>query len=256
MLHQQKLLALLVRETKFRLSSPTLVQRSAWVSLCAGEETSFWLPISVFPGCSFSSFQMERTQKKLKQMNYEINLDLEVHSQQYVDHAKIDRLLFIAKHSSSLQIDAYKLALQEIEKSFDIEKYTSTLTKLNQLLEQKKLPQVDTDLEWISKRSQSISEERHRLDQELASYRSNLIKESIRMGQNDLGEHFYRVGDLTSALKCFINTRDYLTSPMHIVDMCCRVVEVHAVYIGQYGSRRASEYWGLFVQGKTGYQYS
>jgi COP9 signalosome complex subunit 1 len=165
-------------------------------------------------------------QKKLKQMDMEMNIDLDVYSQQYEGHAKIDRLLFVAKHSTSLQIDAYKLALEEIEKSFDIEKYQSTVSKLNQLLEQQNSNLVDMDLMWISQRSQSISEERQRLEQELASYKSNFIKESVRMGQTELGEHYYRAGELTSALKCFVNTRDYLTSPLHIVDMACRVIEV------------------------------
>jgi COP9 signalosome complex subunit 1 len=55
------------------------------------------------------------------------------------------------------------------------------------------------------------------------------------MGQNELGEHFYRNGDLNSALKCYTNTRDYLTNPAHIVEMCVRILEV-SMELKQYHS--------------------
>jgi hypothetical protein len=35
-----------------------------------------------------------------------------------------------------------------------------------------------------------------RLESELHGYKTNLIKESIRMGHNDLGDYFYGRGDL------------------------------------------------------------
>ncbi len=39
-----------------------------------------------------------------------------------------------------------------------------------------------------------------RLDNELNGYKSNLIKESIRMGHNDMGDFYYARGDLQVSL--------------------------------------------------------
>lgn len=36
----------------------------------------------------------------------------------------------------------------------------------------------------------------HKLDADLAAYKNQLIKESIRMGNNDLGDFYYSRGDL------------------------------------------------------------
>ena len=51
-----------------------------------------------------------------------------------------------------------------------------------------------------------------KLDADLKNYKSNSIKESIRRGHDDLGDHFLDCGDLTSALKCYSRARDYCTS--------------------------------------------
>ncbi|MCO5576318.1 hypothetical protein L7F22_030127 [Adiantum nelumboides] len=62
---------------------------------------------------------------------------------------------------------------------------------------------------------------------------TNLIKESIRMGHNDLGDFHYGRGDLQLAFKCFVRTRDYCTTSKHIISMCLNVILV-AVNLGQF----------------------
>ena len=46
------------------------------------------------------------------------------------------------------------------------------------------------------------------------------------MGHNDLGDHYYNMGDLSNALKSYMRTRDYCTTPKHVVDMCLAVIRV------------------------------
>jgi COP9 signalosome complex subunit 1 len=38
--------------------------------------------------------------------------------------------------------------------------------------------------------------QQERLEGDLTAYKANLVKESIRMGHNDLGDFFYAAGDL------------------------------------------------------------
>jgi len=52
------------------------------------------------------------------------------------------------------------------------------------------------------------------------------VKESIRMGHNDLGDFHYERGDLNAALKCYVRTRDYCTTSKHIISMCLNVIKV------------------------------
>ena len=91
-------------------------------------------------------------------------------------------MLFIAKRCPSLQIDAYRLALQELrDHSLDHSRYISTATKLNEVLTAQGYPSFSIDSTWVDstqKRAKSLLE---RLDVELKNYKNNLIKESIRV---------------------------------------------------------------------------
>jgi len=42
-----------------------------------------------------------------------------------------------------------------------------------------------------------------------------------------MGEHYYDRGELNSALKCYVRTRDYCTTPQHIIEMCLNVIKVN-----------------------------
>ncbi len=50
--------------------------------------------------------------------------------------------------------------------------------------------------QWVTSQERSSAAKLERLEAELSSAKANLIKESIRMGHNDLGDHFYARGDL------------------------------------------------------------
>jgi len=71
------------------------------------------------------------------------------------------------------------------------------------------------------------------LELELNTHKTNLIKESIRVGHNELGDFFYNRGDLNSALKCYVKSRDYSTTSKHIIQMCLNVIRV-AIEMGNY----------------------
>ncbi len=100
----------------------------------------------------------------------------------YLGHTKVDRLLFIAKRCPYLQIDAYRLALQELrDNSLDHNRYISAATKLNEVLTAQGYPSFSIDNSWVDstqKRAKSLLE---RLEAELKNYKNNLIKESIRV---------------------------------------------------------------------------
>ncbi|KAK1373925.1 hypothetical protein POM88_030118 [Heracleum sosnowskyi] len=77
------------------------------------------------------------------------------------------------------------------------------------------------------------SSELHRGVSELNANRTNLIKESIRMGYNDFGDFYYAHGALGDAFKNYVRTRDYCTTAKHIIHMCLNAILV-SIEIGQF----------------------
>jgi len=86
------------------------------------------------------------------------------------------------------------------------------------------------DSNWIDQRSKKAALKLEKLDSDLKNSKSNSIKESIRRGHDDLGDHYLNCGDLTNALKCYSRARDYCTSGKHVVNMCLNVIKV-SIYL-------------------------
>ncbi|CAG8535831.1 18266_t:CDS:2, partial [Racocetra persica] len=162
------------------------------------------------------------------------NLDLDTYIANYKGHTKVDRLLFIAKRCPPLQIDAYKLALQELrDNSLDHNKYLNTANKLNEVLASQGYPSYPVDNAWVETTQKRAKTTLERLEVELKNFKNNLIKESIRMGHNDLGDHYYHCGNPTNALKCYSRTRDYCTTSKHVIEMCLNVIKV-SIELGNF----------------------
>ncbi len=86
------------------------------------------------------------------------------------------------------------------------------------------LPQFDQA--WVEQRAKKAALKLEKLDTDLKNYKSNSIKESIRRGYDDLGDHYLDCGDLQNALKAYSRSRDYCTSGKHVVNMCLNVIKV------------------------------
>lgn len=86
------------------------------------------------------------------------------------------------------------------------------------------------DSVWIEARAKKGAHKLEKLDNDLKNYRMNSIKESIRRGHDDLGDHYLNCGDLSNALKCYSRARDYCTSGKHVVNMCLNVIKV-SIYL-------------------------
>lgn len=91
------------------------------------------------------------------------------------------------------------------------------------------------DLHWVESKSKKAALKLEKLDTDLKNYKSNSIKESIRRGHDDLGDHYLDCGDLSNALKCYSRARDYCTSGKHVVNMCLNVIKVTFTSLCFYG---------------------
>ncbi|KAI8834300.1 26S proteasome subunit RPN7-domain-containing protein [Chytridium lagenaria] len=156
----------------------------------------------------------------------DVNIDIEGYVSGYSGFQRSCDLNSLRK-CAHLQIDALKLALEETKKStLSTAKYNHIYQTLHALLSSLGSPQVDADLDWLDTTSRHVRTQLEKLEVELKDYKNNLIKESIRMGHQDLGDLYYQAGDFQNSLKSYSRTRDYCTTSKHMVDMCMNAIKV------------------------------
>jgi len=162
-------------------------------------------------------------------------LDLESYAANYQSLAKLYRLLHIAYHCEPLCVEALRMALAYITSStHNTNLYLQIHKKLHEAVNGQRLPDAlalpAVDSQWVDATLKKAAIKLQTLDMDLKNYKSNSIKESIRRGHDDLGDHYLDCGDLTNALKCYSRARDYCTSPKLLVDMCLNVIKV-SIYL-------------------------
>lgn len=168
------------------------------------------------------------------------SMDLEVYSNSYTGLAKLYRLIYIIDHCPSLRLEALKMAISYVMTTYNVNLYQVLHQKLAEVTTSLSVPDVAAastsqdiptiDNMWMETRSKKAALKLEKLDNDLKNYKSNSIKESIRRGHDDLGDHYLDCGDLSNALKCYSRARDYCTSGKHIVNMCLNVIKV-SVYL-------------------------
>ncbi|XP_010523727.1 PREDICTED: COP9 signalosome complex subunit 1 [Tarenaya hassleriana] len=159
-------------------------------------------------------------------------LDIEAYAALYSGRTKIMRLLFIADHcgdNQTMQLEAVRMAYDEIKKGENTQLFRDVVNKINGRLGDK----YDMDSAWCESVDRRADQRKGKLENELSSYRTNLIKESIRMGYNDFGDFYYARGFLGEAFKSYVRTRDYCTTAKHIIHMCANVILV-SIEMGQF----------------------
>lgn len=132
----------------------------------------------------------------------------------YTGAGKLNRLLFVASKSIENKHDALRLAADEIMRST-----SNTALLAHVVAELGTIPgeQLAIYEDWTHDTNQSAKVNLSRLQQELgtikresfisATYKSNLIKESVRIAHNDLAEFYARCGDVNEAMKCNQKTK-------------------------------------------------
>jgi COP9 signalosome complex subunit 1 len=178
----------------------------------------------------------------------EPTLDLESYANSYTGLARLYRLLFIADHCPSLRLESIKMAIHYVmAQTYNVNMYQQLHKKLADLnpsnpAQAPALPDVAAgsasnsldipvyDSQWVEQKTKKAALKLEKLDNDLKNSKSNSIKESIRRGHDDLGDHYLSCGELANALKCYSRARDYCTSGRHVVNMCMNVIKV-SIYL-------------------------
>ncbi|EGE83463.1 COP9 signalosome subunit 1, variant [Blastomyces dermatitidis ATCC 18188] len=150
--------------------------------------------------------------------------DLESYISNYSGRTKFARLYLIGACSTFLSVEALKMAVADAKGGKDVNSYTDAVEALARVAPQD--PEAKLDAAWVDHTSKVVKAETDRLEHELKGYKNNLIKESIRMGNEDLGHHYHRIGDLPNASKAYSRMREYCTTTSHIASMLFKNINV------------------------------
>ncbi|GJP59065.1 hypothetical protein CLOP_g7143 [Closterium sp. NIES-67] len=161
-------------------------------------------------------------------------MDLESYAANYSGHTRIVRLRFIAERcaaigQTAMELEALRMAADELKRGENSAAYKEVVAKIAGRLG----PKYELDQEWVDAVERRAAQKQEKLEMELNGYKTNLIKESIRMGYNDLGDFFYSRGDLQQAFRCYVRTRDYCITSKHTIAMCLNVI-VASVELGHF----------------------
>lgn len=105
------------------------------------------------------------------------DFELESYINNYSGHTKIARLIFIAEHCKSLEADSYKMAIDELKKTMN----TSLLKSVYEKVGDKLGSSHQLDQAALDAVDKKAIQQQERLELELNGYKTNLIKESIRV---------------------------------------------------------------------------
>ncbi|KAG7155570.1 COP9 signalosome complex subunit 1-like [Homarus americanus] len=180
------------------------------------------------------------------------SLDLETYANCYTGLAKLQRLVFIADRCPQLRVEALRMAIQYVQTTYNVNLYTQLHRKMQEAVSganagNASLPDIAggqvgggvvatlpvLDMQWVESRAKKAALKLEKLDTDLKNSKVNSIKESIRRGHDDLGDHYLDCGDLSNALKCYSRARDYCTSFRHIINMCLNVIKV-SIYLNNW----------------------
>ena len=161
------------------------------------------------------------------------------------------RLAHVSTHCPSLARQSLTLAISAAKKGKDVQLYL----RLHDIASRLNFQDLARpDLEWASRQEEANKRELARLEGELRGYKNNLIRESIRMGQEDLATHLLLTGGplpdpanpqsinhsgYNAAYAAFGKMRDYCTTPTHVASMTLRLIHtalLQAVSAQQTGS--------------------
>ncbi|KAI9807025.1 MAG: hypothetical protein M1825_005742 [Sarcosagium campestre] len=151
-------------------------------------------------------------------------LDLEAYIANYEGRTRLRRLLFIGENSTFLSHDALKAAVIEAKQGQDTNLYLEACSLLRKTAPED--ADATPDQAWLEDTVKAASAETERLEFELKGYKNNLIKESIRMGNEELGDQYRRTGALQSSARSYERMRDFCNSPKQVADMCQKLIVV------------------------------
>ncbi|ATZ54385.1 hypothetical protein BCIN_10g03920 [Botrytis cinerea B05.10] len=150
--------------------------------------------------------------------------DLESYIANYKGRTRLERLYLIGITSTFLGVEALKMLIKEAKQGKDVTIYMDGWAAMSRIAPNE--PEAVRDDQWIDATNKSNAAEAASLEAQLKGYKNNLIKESIRMGNEDLGKHYEATGQLALAFEAYSRMRQDISMPRHVIDVSKHIIEV------------------------------
>ncbi|ROT42765.1 COP9 signalosome complex subunit 1 [Sodiomyces alkalinus F11] len=150
--------------------------------------------------------------------------DLELYIQSYTGRTRFERLLTIGRCCIPLCLEALKAAVAEAKRGNDVGRYKEVYECIR--IAAPSSPEGLFDQAWVDRVTRENRAQTHRLEVQLKGYKNNLVKESIRMGNEDLGRHFESIGELASASEAYSRMRPDVSTSKQIEDVGKHLIDV------------------------------
>eukprot|EP01129_Flabellula_baltica_P010667 TRINITY_DN4528_c0_g1_i2.p1 TRINITY_DN4528_c0_g1~~TRINITY_DN4528_c0_g1_i2.p1 ORF type:complete len:466 (+),score=110.78 TRINITY_DN4528_c0_g1_i2:58-1398(+) len=148
--------------------------------------------------------------------------DLQSYIGDYFGHTRVSRLLFIASRCSVYKEDALRMAVDEIKQGVNTSVYRKLFDKEREFLGE---IGIVFDSSWVDSTDRKAQITLEGLEIDLQTNRQNLDKPKIRVSHLNIGKFHYDRGEFGNALRSFIRTQDYCSSPDNILEMCTHVID-------------------------------
>jgi COP9 signalosome complex subunit 1 len=159
-----------------------------------------------------------------------MEFDLNEYASRYVGHTLLLRLQFIINQQQQQQKLQQPYSPELIEHAYrllhDLLKNGNhnTAMYIQAFAGKKPFEEFQYDPSWVEEADRKANIKLERLESELHSAKSSMIKESIRVALNDLGDFYLERGNLVEAIKSYARTRDFSSMPKHTDEYCLNLV--------------------------------
>jgi COP9 signalosome complex subunit 1 len=151
----------------------------------------------------------------------EMEFDLNEYASRYTGHTLLLRLQFIIQQQQQQQKQEQPYSPELIEQAYrllhDVLKNGNHNTGMyiQTFAGKKPFEEFQYDHSWVDETDRKANMKLEALESELQSAKSSMIKESIRVALNDLGDYYLQRGNLVEAIKSYARTRDFSSMPKH-----------------------------------------
>lgn len=150
--------------------------------------------------------------------------ELESYIQNYPCKIRYERLIHIGCTSPPLCIEALRAAVIEAKQGNDVKAYTTALEYLQSVVPNDR--EAVLDRAWVDRTTRENQATTKQLEAQLKSYKNNLIKDSIRMGHEDLAKHLWSTGALPQAYEALAKMRADVQLAKHVVEASKLIIEL------------------------------
>ena len=151
--------------------------------------------------------------------------DLQSYISRYEGSTRLSRLLFISEYCPEYQASALRILIDDLKSPSSLN--TLLYHRLNHMGVFQQLGDgLCFDNQWVNDLDTKCIQHQDRLESDLQTAKTKMIKESIRLCYNDLGDFLVQRGNYGEAIKMYLRAREYSSNNRQIAEQGLKAIKV------------------------------